>query len=152
MLRAEAHDRVRALLYSTGFITEELTMPVPESVAAAMRQTNDLFNTEVSEKRNFAALDKVYTADARILPPGAPMVEGREAIKGFWEQAIAGMDVKSVALSTVNAEMTGDSVVEIGKADLTTKAGQTVAVKYVVHWKQEDGLWKWHTDIWNPNQ
>ena len=34
-----------------------------------MRQTNDLFNAEVASKRNFEALDRVYTADARILPP-----------------------------------------------------------------------------------
>jgi hypothetical protein len=80
------------------------------------------------------------------------MMQGRETIKGFWQQAMAGMDVKSAVLSTVDAEMTGDSVVEIGRADLTTNAGQTVTVKYVVHWKQEDGLWKWHTDIWNLNQ
>jgi len=24
-------------------------------------------------------------------------------------------------------------------------------VKYVVYWRQEDGRWKWHVDIWNPN-
>jgi ketosteroid isomerase-like protein len=127
-------------------------MPVPEAIAAAMRQTNHLFNTEVSGKRNFAALDNVYTADARILPPGAPMIAGREAIKSFWAQAMAGMDVASAVLATVDSEMAGDGVVEIGRADLTTHAGQSVAVKYVVHWKQEDGLWKWHTDIWNLNQ
>jgi ketosteroid isomerase-like protein len=23
--------------------------------------------------------------------------------------------------------------------------------KYVVCWKQEDGRWKWHVDIWNQN-
>jgi ketosteroid isomerase-like protein len=127
-------------------------MPIPDAVAAAMRQTNDLFNIEVSGKRNFGLLDKVYTADARILPPGAPMMEGREAIRGFWQQAIAAMDVKSVVLSTVDAQMAGDGVVEIGRAVLTTNTGQEVAVKYVVHWKQEDGVWKWHTDIWNLNQ
>jgi ketosteroid isomerase-like protein len=117
-----------------------------------MRQTNELFNVEVGSKRNTAALDKIYTIDAHILPPGAPMVEGRESIKEFWSQAIAGMDVKTVTLATVNAEATGDSVVEIGRAELVTNSGHTVAVKYVVHWKQEDGLWKWHTDIWNLNQ
>ena len=126
-------------------------MPVPDAVAAAMRQTNDLFTVEVGSKRNVAALDKVYTAGARILPPGAPMIEGREKIKAFWADAIAGLDVKSVTLATVNAEVTGDSVVEIGRAELMAGGG-AVTVKYVVHWKQEDGVWKWHTDIWNMNQ
>jgi ketosteroid isomerase-like protein len=45
--------------------------------------------------------------------------------------------------------------VEIGKATLTIEpAGQpesVLEVKYVVFWKMEDGLWKWHVDIWNMN-
>jgi ketosteroid isomerase-like protein len=126
-------------------------MPIPDAVLAAMRQTNDLFNAEVGANRNVEALDRVYTTDARILPPGAPMIEGRAQIKSFWATALAGMDVKSVTLATVYAESAGDTVVEIGRAEITTNGGQTVPVKYVVHWQQEDGLWKWHTDIWNLN-
>jgi len=127
-------------------------VPVPDDVLAAMRQTNELFNSEVGAKRNVEALNHVYTADATILPPGAPMIEGRERIKAFWSQAIAAMDPKSVTLSTVKADSAGDTAVEIGRADIVTSGGQAIAVKYVVHWKQEDGIWKWHTDIWNLNQ
>ncbi|HTS63992.1 MAG TPA: DUF4440 domain-containing protein [Candidatus Acidoferrales bacterium] len=127
-------------------------MPVPDAVAAAMRRTNELFTAEVALKRNVQALDQVYTSSATILPPGAPMIEGREQIKAFWGQAMTGMDVKTVSLATVRADAAGDTVVEIGRAEIVTNAGQTVGVKYVVHWKQEDGVWKWHTDIWNPNQ
>ena len=87
-------------------------MPVPEAIAAAMRQTNELFNTEVGGKHDIAALDKIYTAGARILPPGAPMIEGREAIKAFWTRAVAAMDPASVTLASVHAEQAGDGVVE----------------------------------------
>jgi ketosteroid isomerase-like protein len=127
-------------------------MPVADAMAAAMRQTNELFVVEVGSKRNIAALDTIYTAGARILPPGAPMIEGRENIKAFWGQAVVALDVKSCTLASVNAEMAGDTIVEIGKAEIVTNGGATVAVKYVVHWKQEDGRWKWNTDIWNLNQ
>ena len=129
-----------------------MSAPAPESILAAMRRTNEIFHTEVVAKQNIDALDQVYTADARILPPGAPMVEGRENIKAFWKGAIASMGATSAKLATVRAEQAGDSIVEIGKADLTVGGGQVVTVKYVVHWKQEEGLWKWHVDIWNPNQ
>jgi ketosteroid isomerase-like protein len=127
-------------------------MPISDAVLAAMRQTNELFQSEVGAKHNVEALDRIYTADAIILPPGAPMVEGRPQIKSFWAQAVAAMDVKSVTLATVKAEAAGEGVVEIGRADLVTNSGQSFAVKYVVHWKQEDGAWKWQTDIWNLNQ
>jgi ketosteroid isomerase-like protein len=125
---------------------------ISDSVLAAMRQTNEFFDTQVIQKNNTDALDRVYTSDARVLPPGAPMIAGRDQIKGFWKQAIAGMGLRSAKLTVVEAETTGDSVVEIGSADLTVGDGSVVTVKYVVHWKQDDGAWKWHVDIWNPNQ
>lgn len=79
-------------------------------------------------------------------------IQGRAQIKDFWKQAIVSLGVKDAKLSSVHAEAAGDTVVEVGRADLTLEGGQTLAVKYVVHWKQEDGIWKWHTDIWNLNQ
>ena len=127
-------------------------MSVPDAVLAAMRQTNELFVKEVAGKRNFDALDRIYTKDARILPPGAPMVEGRTQIKGFWAAAVEALNVSSVTLSTVYAEAAGDTVVEIGSADLTMAEGVTAPVKYVVYWKQEDDAWRWAIDIWNMNQ
>ena len=48
-----------------------------------MASTNDLFNKEVFGKRNFDALDKIYTENARILPPGAPMISGRRQFGNF---------------------------------------------------------------------
>jgi ketosteroid isomerase-like protein len=56
---------------------------VLDGVRLAMASTNDLLNTEVFGNRNFNALDQIYTADARILPPGVPIVSGREAIKKY---------------------------------------------------------------------
>jgi ketosteroid isomerase-like protein len=120
-----------------------------------MAKTNDLFNAEVFGKRNFDALDQIYTTDAHILPPGAPMIAGREEIKAFWFDMIRSLNAKSAVLESVNVAPTGDGAVEIGKALLTIEpAGQSEAqidVKYVVFWQQEDGLWKWHVDIWNLN-
>ena len=106
----------------------------------------------VVTNREINALDNIYTVDARILPPGADSIQGRAQIKGFWQQAIAGLGVRDAKLTTVDAQAAGDSVIEVGRADLTLDAGQILTVKYVVHWKEEDGIWKWHTDIWNMNQ
>jgi ketosteroid isomerase-like protein len=120
-----------------------------------MASTNDLFNSEVFGKRNFYALNKIYTADARILPPGAPMISGREAIKGFWSNLIQSVNAKSAVLASIDVMPAGDGVVEIGRATLRVEpkgqAATDMEVKYVVYWRQEDGRWKWHVDIWNQN-
>ena len=42
------------------------------AIKKSMAKTNALFNTEIFGKRNFAAIDQIYTRDARILPPGRP--------------------------------------------------------------------------------
>jgi ketosteroid isomerase-like protein len=126
-------------------------MSVPDAVLTAMRKTNDLFHTAVVGKRDVQQLDRIYTAGARLLPPGASMITGRDGIRAFWQQAIAGMALESARLTSVETQMAGENVFEIGRADLTMAEGQSATVKYVVLWKQEDGDWKWDVDIWNAD-
>ena len=121
------------------------------ATAQTIQAANRIFEEQVVGQRNLDALDNVYTKDARILPPGGEMVSGRENIKAFWKAAMDSMNVSTATLETVQFEAHGDAGFEIGKATLNFVAGGSVAVKYVVIWKQEDGMWKWAVDIWNPN-
>ena len=118
-----------------------------------IQQTNRTFEQDVVAKRKIDALDLVYTVNARILPPGAEMVSGRENIKKFWRSAIEGLNVASAKLETLDFESLGDTGFEIGRASLrfTPPGSEPMLLKYVVVWKREDGAWKWHVDIWNPN-
>jgi|SRR5581483_9599465 len=126
-----------------------------DQVKAEMAEVNRRFNEEVVGKRNFAALDEVYTADARILPPNGPMVSGREAIKQFWAGMVQSVNARSAELSSIDVMAAGDDIVEIGRAVLTVETGPGTTAqaegKYVVYWRQESGHWKWHVDIWNIN-
>lgn len=120
-----------------------------------MAKTTGLFSSEVFGKRNFDALDDVYTSDACILPPGSPMISGRQAIKNFWSNLVVSANALSAVLSTIEIIPASDGAVEVGTARLTVQpAGQPSAeleIKYVVYWRQENGHWKWHIDIWNQN-
>ena len=113
------------------------------------RETNRVFEENVVRNQDFDALDRVYTRDARILPPGAGMAQGRENVKGFWRQALAAMNITGITLLPVDLEVLGETAVEIGRAAIMAGGG-VVEAKYVVVWKREDGVWKWHIDIWNP--
>jgi ketosteroid isomerase-like protein len=129
--------------------------PALQQIRHGMAETNELFNTEVFGRRNFDALDQIYTADACILPPGAPMICGREGIKQFWSNLIQSANANSAVLESIHVILAGDGAIEIGRATITAGAeGQAptaMEAKYVVHWKQEDGRWKWNIDIWNAN-
>jgi ketosteroid isomerase-like protein len=129
--------------------------PALDQIRLAMGTTNDVFNSEVFGKRNFDALDDIYTTDARILPPGAPMISGREAIKEFWSNLIQSVNARSAALASIDVMSAGAGVVELGRATLKVGPERQAAtereIKYVVYWRQENGRWKWHVDIWNQN-
>jgi ketosteroid isomerase-like protein len=126
-----------------------------DDLRLAMSSTNDLFKTEVVGNRNISALDDIYTSDARILPPGTPIISGRDAIKKFWSDQIQMVNAKSAVLASVDIMPAGDGVVEIGRATIAVEPQAQPAtqmeVKYVVYWRQENGRWKWHVDIWNLN-
>ena len=64
----------------------------PDNTSQAMRETNRVFEEEVVGKGDFSALERVFTKQARILPPGAEMIAGRDEIQAFRQQAAASTD------------------------------------------------------------
>ena len=120
-----------------------------DDVRRAMLETNRRFCHDVVGQGNFDEIDRVYTADAQILPPGAPLMKGREAIKGFWQAGITALGIRGAKLTTLDIEITGDTAAEIGEAELNLGGNGITTAKYVVHWKQEGGQWLWDKDIWN---
>jgi uncharacterized protein (TIGR02246 family) len=125
------------------------TFPEMASMRQGIDQTNRDFEAAVGRGDPAGAARDTYTADARILPPGAPMVQGREAIAQFWVAAAQQMGITAVRLHTLDLQPIGDGAYEIGRAVLTIAGGQSAEAKYVVLWRQEDGRWRWHVDVWN---
>src|SRR3954453_8337412 len=105
------HDRPRVITvgikHSSDPADRDRIWPMPiseqpniEGIRLTMASTNELFNTEVFGKRNFDALDQIYTADARILPPGTDMISGRKAIKEFWSNLGQSVNARSAVLAS----------------------------------------------------
>lgn len=96
-------------------------------------------------------LADVYTKTGQALPPNAATVLGHVNLQAFWQGAID-MGIANAELKTVELEELGDTAIQVGEFVLKTSDG-TVADngKYILIWKQEDGAWKWHRDIWNSS-
>ncbi len=112
-------------------------------------ETNRRFEDAFNRGDAAGAAREVYTRDARILPPGSAIVQGRERIVEFWTATAPQMGLRRVELSTLDLQPLGDAAVEIGRATLTLSGGQQARAKYIVVWRQEEGRWRWHVDIWN---
>ena len=122
------------------------------AVRRGIEQTSRRFEQAFTGGDPASVMREVYTSDARVLPPDAEMVRGRDAVAQFWAAATQQLGIQRVALEIVELHpMGGDQAYEIGRARLTLGGGQQVTAKYVVIWKQEDGRWKLQVDIWNMN-
>jgi uncharacterized protein (TIGR02246 family) len=98
-----------------------------------------------------AGLAALYTENGQVLPPNSDFVTGKEAIRGFF-QAVMDMGIKAATLETVEVEGYGDTATEVGKLTLHGEEGQQLDKgKYVVIWKQEEGQWKLHRDMFNSS-
>lgn len=125
-----------------------------EEIRETIKNTNLKF-AEIFKRGDAAGVAALYTSDARLLPPGAPMMSGAEAIENFWQEAM-NMGIKEATLETIDVESSGgDLATEIGKFTLRIEkpGGERIAQtgKYVVLWKNDGGAWKLHADIWNTD-
>lgn len=122
------------------------TLTVREEIVKANTKFMEYFRNGDSK-----GLADCYTVDAKVLPPNSDEVSGREAIARFW-QALMDSGIKEVKLMTGEVDGDGATAVEVSKYSLHDANGETLdSGKYIVIWKEEDGRWKLHQDIFNSS-
>lgn len=127
-------------------------MTGPTHVRQAIDATNRRFEAALGAGDPARAAREVYTRDAVVLPPGAPLMRGLESIEKFWTAAVQQLGIQGVRLETIELDAHGDTAHEIGRGTLRLAGGGEVVAKYVVVWKRRDGDWRWHVDIWNTDE
>ena len=95
-----------------------------------------------------------YTEDAVLIPPGEPLVRGRQAIEEYWRGAIEVGGVRDVSVETMDALSSGSLGYETGSFVLTATGPDGEAVtdrgRYVEVLRREpDGRWLSTHGIWN---
>ncbi len=125
-----------------------------------MTKSNDILNTIAAANDKFmenfksgdaASLAALYTEDGQVLPPNSDFVTGHEAIQAFW-QALMDMGIREAKLEILEVESHGDTAIEVSKFTLLGEGKQMLNEgKYIVVWKQDQGQWKMHRDIFNTS-
>jgi uncharacterized protein (TIGR02246 family) len=116
----------------------------------AIAAQNGKFMEAVSNA-DAAALADLYTEDGQILPPNSDIVTGKAAIQQAM-QGMMDMGIKKVTLDVIEVEGIGDMAYEVGKYVMFVEGDQMMDQgNYIVVWKNVEGVWKLHRDIWNSN-
>ncbi|HEY0680423.1 MAG TPA: hypothetical protein VGD17_19205 [Chitinophagaceae bacterium] len=90
--------------------------------------------------------------DAWIMPPNMPSLKGKTAAPVFFTIAYRQMGIRNVILTM--EELVGDESyqAETGNFQLIDKSGKTLdRGKYLVLWKNENGIWRMHRDCFNSD-
>ncbi|MEO7713591.1 MAG: DUF4440 domain-containing protein [Gemmatimonadaceae bacterium] len=108
-------------------------------------------------KGDTAKMSNVYTDDAMVLFPNAPLARGRSGINKLNAGLLAAFTVTAASFKTTDLIVTGDYAIETGTYEMTMrpKTGAPIADvgKYVSIWqKQPDGSWKMVRDISNSDK
>jgi uncharacterized protein (TIGR02246 family) len=116
----------------------------------AVLEANELFMDRFNQG-DAAGMAELYTEEGQVLPPNGDFLTGRPAIQALW-QGVMDMGIKEVELEIVEVEGRDDTAFEVSTYKLLDENGQTLDHgKYIVIWKQEDGDWKLHRDIFNSS-
>jgi uncharacterized protein (TIGR02246 family) len=122
------------------------TLDTREAIANANANFMEAFS-----QGDAAGIADLYTDDGQVLPPNGDFVIGKEAIETFW-QVVMDMGIKEANLHIGEVEEQGDLAVEVSKFTLIGEEGQVLDQgKYIIVWKQENGQWKLHRDIFNSS-
>jgi len=101
---------------------------------------------------NYEALANMYCKDGMILPPGADIIKGREAIKQRWILP-EGVSVPYHKITPTEISVKDNWAYDVGYYEGTSikRNGDKVKFKgkYVIVWKKEDDDWKIYADAWN---
>jgi ketosteroid isomerase-like protein len=130
--------------------TENATGFSLDSAKAAIAASNNVFGGCFASGDS-VAFANCYTSDGCISPTGMPRMCGTQAITAFFNGGRK-MGINNIVLTTEEVMGGKEAVVETGKYEMFV--GDKVSAekgKFIVVWKEENGKWKMHRDIWNSD-
>ncbi|UCF38692.1 MAG: DUF4440 domain-containing protein [Acidobacteriota bacterium] len=111
---------------------------------------------EAYAAEDWEALGALFSADAIVMPPGAPSVVGRQAILDAESSSVAGIDILTAELTSDEVVVMGDLAYRRGSFTITLKlpdgTSSTDIGKFIEIWeRQTDGSWLLSRDIYNSD-
>ena len=121
------------------------------SAARAIIEGQNARFTKAHVAGDVATIDAMFTRDAKSFPPGAEPAIGPAALHTLTVEYLKA-GIKSFSEQTTDLYGNGELLVDQGEYIVTYGPENTVERgKYLNVWKQEDGEWKIHANMWNAS-
>lgn len=127
-------------------------------VACGQRKQALIFSAEAAQEWEAAranndaeAIAAIHTEDAQVMPPNAPVVEGRSAIRSYYRNVF---ETQAVPAKFDEREVIvfGDMTYRQGIYEMELPDGRHEYGKFMQLWKNVDGNWKLHRAMWSSSE
>ena len=137
-------------------VSGQQTSDTRAKAEAAIRAA-DAAGLKAAQAKDAAGATANFADDASWLPPNAPIVQGKEAIRSAWAQflSIPGLKI-DWQITKVDVSQAGDMAYTLYKYDMTMAGPNGAPIndrgKDMSVWKkQSDGIWKMVADTFNSD-
>lgn len=121
-------------------------MALEDTIKQRMDEVGSILTSRDTER-----ISQLYTENGQLMPPASETITGRDEAAAFWLN-VTDSGVETVDIETMEVEEHDALAIRTGRATLHDASGTTLDdVKFIEVWKQEDGEWRIHRDIWNSN-
>jgi ketosteroid isomerase-like protein len=121
-----------------------------DEVKGIIKDKTDRF-TEAHLTKDTTFLNSCFTSDARVFPPNAEIVAGITAISQLNSDWV-NYGIYAFKETSISLYGTKDYLIDEGTYYLTYGEERTVdRGKYINIWKNEGGVWKIFSNIWNSS-
>ena len=132
---------------------------MPETAADVQREIEARLacHADAHSRQDLDAALQLYTEDAVVRPANMVPVRGHAELRTFFTNWWAAMSVRDVKYTTVELDVHGDKVYQIGTySGVQQFHGQAAGVpdrgSFMIVWKRQgDGSWKYHRGIFNSS-
>lgn len=119
--------------------------------AAAVKAVTEQFAADLA-KGDLKAISRLYTDDAKLLPPNDEAISGRPAILAYFEKTlrpdlVGGAKFEHYEIYGGGSAATSISQIQMldGKGHIVERGKQTIVLL------KQGGEWKIHRDMWSDN-
>ena len=121
-----------------------------DAAKAIIAVRNTVFSDAVA-KNDSVTFVNCYTDSLCLYAPNAPEICTKDGVGKFFSM-MQQMGTKGLILNTKDVFCGKDIITETGTYEIQIANNQSVDKgKFIVVWKQENGIWKMHRDIFNSN-
>jgi uncharacterized protein (TIGR02246 family) len=127
------------------------------AIAEAAIRAADAAGLKAAQAKDVAGATANYADDASWLPPHAPIVQGKEAIRSAWAQLLTNPGLRiDWQITKVDVSRAGDMAYTLYKYEMTMGGPNGAPIndrgKDMAVWeKQSDGTWKMVADTFNSD-